>query len=142
MSSNHTDRPPASAAGDNDTTTADRPRELTAEEFALMGGSVTTDTRTGAAVATPTMTPPGTAGTASAGAAGSISGQQVTALWSNESNRNSWMYMATAGWKKLSNLSDGGSSNLAQLAASARQTGSAPYVFDDATGLITTMYVW
>lgn len=141
MSSHPTDRPNAAAAGNNDTTTADRPRDLSAADFALMGGNMSNEVGTGSASA-PTMTPPTASGTASTGAAGSISGQQITALWSNETNRNSWMYLATAGWKELSNLSDGGSSNLAQLAASARQTGSAPYAFDDATGLITTMYVW
>ena len=141
MSPHHTDRPTAVAVAEAGTTIADRPRELTAADFALMGGTVGADTGNGGAVA-PTMSPPSTSGSVSAGAAGSISGQQVTALWSNQSSRNSWMYLATAGWKHLSNASDGGSSNLALLAASAKQTGSAPYAYDDAAGLITTMYIW
>jgi hypothetical protein len=125
----------ASATG-----TQERPRDLTADDFALMSGTLSTDGATEAEAPAPTMTPPTSGATASA--AGTISGQQITALWSNAASRNAYVHLATAGWKQLSTLSDNGSSNLTQLASSARQSGSAPYVVDDAAGMVTQLYVW
>lgn len=118
----------------------ERPRELTANDFALMTGDSTTKDVTSTAAASPTMTPPSAGLTSTA--VGAVSGQKVTALWSNAANGNAYIYLATAGWKHLSNSSDNGSSNLTQLAGSARETGAAPYVVDDAAGMVTALYVW
>lgn len=128
------------AAYSGEAATSARPRELTAEDFALMTGNLRSDTASAGPGRAPTMVPP-SAG-ASAGAAGTISGQKVTALWTNSANGNSYIYLETAGWKRLSSTTDSGSSNLTLLGASARQTGSAPSVVDDATGLVTALYVW
>ncbi|MEP6528070.1 MAG: hypothetical protein ABJA86_13015 [Nocardioidaceae bacterium] len=91
----------------------------------------------------PSMSPPRTAGGTAAQAAGAtISGQQVTNLWAEATNRNAWAHLETAGWKKLSPLSDTGSTTMTLLAAHARATQSAPYLGENPAGTIDVMYVW
>jgi hypothetical protein len=91
----------------------------------------------------PSMSPPGTAGGTAVQAAGAtISGQQVTSLWADATNRNAWAHLETAGWKTLSPLSDTGSTTMTLLAAHARATQSAPYLSEDPAGTIDVMYVW
>ena len=89
------------------------------------------------------MAPPGTASSVTASAAGlTISGQKVKALWADQANRNSWAYLETAGWKRLSTLSDNGSTNMTLLAGHARATGHAPYANEEPAGTLAHMYVW
>ncbi len=104
----------------------------------------------------PTLNPPGlpaprkyvrnndAAGILGAGSAKReiISGEQITALWSNSANLNSWFHLATTGWKRADPSTTSGCRNLTLLAASARQTGGAPHIDHDASGIITSMYVW
>lgn len=104
----------------------------------------------------PTLNPPGlpaprryarnnnTAGILGVGSAEReiVSGEQITALWSNSANLNSWFYLAAAGWKRVDPSTTSGCRNLTLLAASARQTGAAPHINHDASGIITSMYVW
>lgn len=71
-----------------------------------------------------------------------VSGEKITALWSNSASLNSWFYLATAGWKRADPSTASGCRNLTLLAASARQTGAAPHINHDASGIITSMYVW
>lgn len=94
-----------------------------------------------AAAPEPTQQPPSTQ--AEAGAVGTaLNGQKVTALWAEQSNRNAWANFQTSGWKRLSPLTDSGSTAMTLLAAHARATGSAPYADEDPAGTIAVMYVW
>lgn len=128
-----------------------QPHVLTDAELQLFMTSDTTESSVGAdasaSAPAPTMTPPGiradddTAGApSSAGVA--ISGQKVTALWAEQSHRNAWAHLQTAGWKKLSPMTDSGSTTMTLLAAHARATGTAPYLDEAPAGTLGTMYVW
>ena len=123
------------------------PRDLSAVELAELFELSTDDIHLGSTdVVSPRMAPPGAelahVGAAVASAAVAISGQHVTALWAEQSNRNAWAYLETAGWKRLNPLTDSGSTALTLLAAHARSTGSAPYVDENPAGTISVMYVW
>lgn len=84
---------------------------------------------------------PPSAGQASSASA-TLSGQKITALWAEQTNRNAWANFQTAGWKKLSPLTDCGSTTMALLAAHARATGSAPVADENPAGTVAVMYVW
>lgn len=122
-----------------------QPHPLTDEELQLLTGAAD---RTQAAVTAvpgppPTMAPPQAATAELPGSAGTpITGQQVVATYAEQTNRNAWAYLSTAGWKKLSDLTDTGSTTMTLLAAHARATGSAPYVDENPSGTIGTLYVW
>ena len=93
------------------------PQELTHEQLQLLAGGDETTTAAAEESGAPVMAPPGTASSVTASAAGlTISGQKVKALWADQANRNSWAYLETAGWKRLSTLSDNGSTNMTLLA--------------------------
>ena len=123
------------------------PRDLTAVELAELFELSTEDIHLGSTeVFHPRMTPPGIEiareAAISAEVSVAISGQHVTALWAEQSNRNAWAYLESAGWKRLNPLTDSGSTALTLLAAHARSTGSAPYVDENPAGTISVMYVW
>ena len=121
------------------------PHPLTDEELRLLTGTVQ-QSGTGVAAAAgpaPTMAPPQATTTDLPAAVGTpITGQTVVATYAEQSNRNAWAYLSTAGWKKLSDLTDTGSTTMTLLAAHARATGSAPYVDENPAGTIGTLYVW
>lgn len=145
MSTRTTTRPRAARASATETLPAGSPHELTADELQLLassGGTGTLVTATGAGP-DPVMAPPGTTAGAAAVTVGvSISGQRVNVLWSDEGDRNAWAHFETAGWKKLSPLTDTGSTAMTLLAAHARATGHAPYATEDPAGTVSVMYVW
>ena len=121
--------------------------DLSPTEIELAHAASAANTSAGVAVGStssaPSMSPPRSAGGPAAQAAGAtISGQQVTNLWAEATNRNSWAHLETAGWKKLSPLTDTGSTTMTLLAAHARATQSAPYLSENAAGTIDVMYVW
>ena len=95
---------------------------------------------TDAAGPPPAMAPPQAGTSANAGVA--ITGKRVLATWAEQTNRNAWAYLETAGWKKLSPLTDTGSTTMTLLAAHARATGSAPFADEDPAGTIGVLYVW
>jgi hypothetical protein len=67
--------------------------------------------------------------------------KKVTALWSINQNRNSWIGVSGLGWKKLANNSDSSVVALTMLASHAKQTGSNVNLREEA-GQIKEMYVW
>lgn len=150
MSTRTSTRPRASratapAAGTVTAPSTGTPHELTSAELELLaGGGGSTGTGTAAGTPpTPVMAPPGTTAGAAAVTVGlAISGQRVNVLWSDEGNGNAWAHLETAGWKKLSALTDSGSTVMTLLAAHARATGHAPYATEDPAGTLASMYVW
>ena len=148
MTTRKTTRAPKAEQASADTMALDeRPHDLSPAELDLVHGAVAGNTSgqvaAGYTGSVPTMSPPGTAGGTVAQAAGAtISGQKVTSLWAEATNRNSWAHLETAGWKKLSPLTDTGSTTLTLLAAHARAAQSAPYLSENPAGTIDVMYVW
>ncbi|WP_372728947.1 hypothetical protein [Nocardioides sp.] len=121
----------------------EQPQELTAEQLQLLASTGEVSATGAGEGEAPAMAPPGSAAGLSASAAGAtISGQKINALWADQTNRNSWAHLETAGWKRLSPLSDSGSTNMTLLAGHARATGHAPYANEDPAGTIAYMYVW
>ncbi|MGL4338827.1 MAG: hypothetical protein ACRCSP_00170 [Rhodoglobus sp.] len=118
------------------------PRELSAQQLAeLFNLESAPGSTVSAATAAPSMAPPGAQAIGRSSAA-ALSGEKVTALWAEQSNRNAWAFFETAGWKRLSPSTDSGFSTLTLLAAHARACGSAPYCDEDPVGTISVMYVW
>ncbi|MFT3792581.1 MAG: hypothetical protein QM741_16290 [Rudaea sp.] len=68
--------------------------------------------------------------------------KKATALWSINQNRNSWVYVAGVGWKKLANNSDSAVVALTVLAANAKQSQGVYNYRDEADGMIHETYVW
>jgi hypothetical protein len=68
--------------------------------------------------------------------------KQITALWSINQNRNSWVGVSGIGWKKLANNSDSAIVALTMLSAHAREKGSTVHYRDESDGMIHEMYVW
>ena len=120
------------------------PHPLTDEELRLLTGAVQQSGTGVTAVAgpAPTMAPPQATTDLPAAVGTPITGQTVVATYAEQSNRNAWAYLSTAGWRKLSDLTDTGSTTMTLLAAHARATGSAPYVDENPAGTIGTLYVW
>jgi hypothetical protein len=148
MTTRKTTRAPKAEQASPDTFALEEwPHDLSPREIALVRADSAAITNVGVAAGStgsvPSMSPPGTAGGAAAQAAGAtISGQQVTSLWAEATNRNSWAHLETAGWKKLSPLTDTGSTTMTLLAAHARAAQSAPYLSENPAGTIDVMYVW
>lgn len=68
--------------------------------------------------------------------------KRVTALWTINQNRNSWMHVDTVGWKRLSTASESGVVALTRLAAHARERNSVVNYRDEADGMVHEIYVW
>jgi hypothetical protein len=77
---------------------------------------------------------------------GEITGWQndkrINALWAINENRNVFVGVVGAGWKKLANNNDSGIVALTLLSGSARITQTAVNYRDEADGMIHEMYVW
>jgi len=118
------------------------PRQLSAEELADLFALNVAEIEVEAARPTePRMSPPGSL-SAREGANSALSGEPITALWADQSNRNAWVFLQTSGWKRLDPLTDTGSTVLTLLAAHARAVGSAPYADENPAGTLTAMHVW
>lgn len=94
----------------------------------------------GAATA-PTQTPPETTGERKGIGATWLNSKKITALWSINQNRNSWVYLTDTGWKRLADNSDSAVVALTMLASHAQQAGATVNALEDA-GKITQLYVW
>jgi hypothetical protein len=70
------------------------------------------------------------------------SNMQITALWSINQDKNSWVGVSGIGWKKLANNSSSAIVALTMLSAHAREKGSIVNYRDEADGMIHEMYVW
>jgi hypothetical protein len=68
--------------------------------------------------------------------------KRISALWSINENRNSWVGVAGIGWKKLANNSDSAIVALTMLSAHAREKESPVYYREESDGMIHEMYVW
>jgi hypothetical protein len=91
--------------------------------------------------ATPTLTP-GTLASQEGGVMTWLNDKRVSALWSINQNRNSWVYITGVGWKRLATNSDSAVVALTMLAAHAKQK-QTPYNYrEEADGLIHETYVW
>jgi len=140
MTNNRTGGGRTSAAAPRPTDTM--PRQLSAEDLADLFALSPSEIEVEAAPAgTPDMDPPGTL-LARRSAGTTLSGQLITALWAEQSNRNAWVFLQTAGWKRLDPLTDVGSTALTLLSAHARAVASAPYADENPAGTISSMYVW
>ncbi|KGJ79107.1 hypothetical protein GY21_06150 [Cryobacterium roopkundense] len=118
------------------------PRLLSAEDLAELFALSVAEIEVAAAPANvPDMDPPGSLYSRES-ARVAISGQLITALWAEQSNRNAWVFLQSSGWKRLDPLTDTGSTALTLLAAHARATGSAPYADENLAGTLNTLYVW
>src|SRR5262245_49744920 len=111
---------------------ASRPRELSPEEQALTAGQ-------GIGASAPSAMPPAQA---AAGATVWQSDKRVSALYSINQNRNSWVLVQDIGWKKLANTSDSSVVALSILSASAKQTQTRYDYREEADGMIHEIYVW
>jgi len=69
-------------------------------------------------------------------------GKQVTAVWSKNENRNSWVAIAGSGWKKLSNTSDSANIALTILASQALQSTRKIDYLEESDGMIHEIYLW
>jgi hypothetical protein len=67
--------------------------------------------------------------------------RKITALWSINQNRNSWIGVSGLGWKKLANNSDSAVVALTMLASHAKQMNRNANIKEDA-GQIKEIYVW
>jgi hypothetical protein len=96
----------------------------------------------GAEESKPTLLPPTVGGGAiTTVSTGWYSNKTVTALWSINQNRNSWIGISGVGWAKLANGSDSGIVALTMLGSHAFEKGSIINARED-SGLIQEIYVW
>ena len=90
--------------------------------------------------AMPTL--PLTAGDAVAGVSAWQNNKKLTALWSNNASRNSWVGVDGIGWKKLVNTNDSSNVALTMLCTHAREKNSVVNYRDESDGMIYEIYVW
>lgn len=70
------------------------------------------------------------------------SNAQVSALWSINQDRNSWVYVTNVGWQKLSTASESAVVAMTMLGAHLKQTQTIFNYRTEADGMIHEMYVW
>ncbi len=124
-----------------------RPNDLTAAEKAALAISArapvapTGSTRTFPAKtgAVPTLMP---RSAGSGGGAGTtwLSNVHITAVWGINQDRNTWVYIDTTGWVKLSNASDSGIVSLTLLATYAKLSGEAVSCRQESDSMIHEIY--
>jgi hypothetical protein len=78
----------------------------------------------------------------SVGIAAWNTGKKITALWSINQNRNSWVHVDGVGWRRLANNSDSAIVALSILGAHAREKAAAVNYRDESDGMIHEIYVW
>jgi len=112
-----------------------------------------TQTSDASASAAPTAQPPAQVqaafggGAAAAGAADAstttwLNSQKVTALWSINENRNSWVGLSGKGWVKLANNSDSAVVALTMLASHAKQMQTVVNCRQESDNMIHEIYAW
>jgi hypothetical protein len=90
---------------------------------------------------------PGETGAAAIAALGAVTGTWSTgalidAMWSANEIRNAWMHVASVGWKKIFNGTDGAFMALTALASQARETGHTVNYRVEADGMVHEIYLW
>lgn len=93
-----------------------------------------------AGASAPTLTPSSMAG--EVGITAWNGDKRVSALWSINQNRSSWVYIVNVGWKRLADNSDSAVVALSMLSAHAKQTQTNYSYRDEADGKIHEVYVW
>ena len=125
---------PPSSVGTGQAADEAKPRDINSSEaFGILGASA----------AEPSLVPP----QESSGIQGGITStwqndKRITALWSINQDRNSWVYVNGIGWKRLANNSASAIVALTTLSGNARQTQTAVNYREEADGMIYEMYVW
>jgi len=76
------------------------------------------------------------------GATAWLNNQKVTALWSINENRNSWVALSGDGWIKLANNSDSAIVALTMLASHAKQMQTIVNCRQEADKMIHEIYAW
>ncbi|MCK5120617.1 MAG: hypothetical protein KAQ91_01470 [Methylococcales bacterium] len=102
------------------------------------------ETEAETAIGEPTLTPPpaSMAAAEEGGVTAWLNNKRVSALWSRNQNRNSWVYIANVGWKKLADNSDSAVVALSMLSAHAKQTQTNYSYREESGGKIHEVYVW
>lgn len=90
--------------------------------------------------AEPTLTPGSMA--SEGGITAWVNDKRISALWSKNDNRNSWVYITSVGWKKLADNSDSAVVALSLVASHAKQTQTSFNYREESDGKIHEMYVW
>lgn len=134
-----------------------QPRDLTAEELAaLKAGAATAHTVSPTDLtavlppvsgqATPSATPVHPTASAVQGATTWNSDSRVSALWTINQDRNSWVYITSGGtnvgWEKLSTASESGTIALTVLAGHAKELQRRFDYRQEGDGEIHEIYVW
>lgn len=70
-----------------------------------------------------------------------LQNKKISALWSINQNRNSWIGVAGVGWKRLATDSDSAIVALTMLSAHAKQMDRVVNLRED-SGQIKEIYVW
>lgn len=68
--------------------------------------------------------------------------KKLSALWSINQDRNSWVGVDGIGWKKLANSNDSSVVALTLLATHAREKDAVVSYREESDGMIYEMYVW
>lgn len=68
--------------------------------------------------------------------------KRITALWSINQDRNSWVGIDGVGWRKLANGSDSAIVALTMLGAHAREKNAVVNYREESDGMVHEMYVW
>jgi hypothetical protein len=71
-----------------------------------------------------------------------LNNKRITALWSINQNRNSWVHVDGIGWRKVANNSDSAIVALTILGSHAREKNSAVNYREESDGMVKEMYVF
>ena len=133
-------RTPAPAASAPTSPTAPPPAAATTTNGEGRGARVATVTMERAAFDVAPSVRPAEDG---AGVAAWNNGKKITALWSINQNRNSWVHIDGVGWRRLANNSDSAIMAMSILGAHAREKATTVNYRDEAqTELNHEIYVW
>ncbi|MBX3071577.1 MAG: hypothetical protein KF883_13820 [Thermomicrobiales bacterium] len=68
--------------------------------------------------------------------------KRITALWSINQHRNSWVHIGGIGWKRLAVNSDSAIVALTMIGSHAKQLQSSVNLREESDGLIHEIYAW
>ena len=77
-----------------------------------------------------------------AGVAAWNNGKKITALWSINQNRNSWVHIDGVGWRRLANNSTAPSWQCRSSEPTLGEKATTVNYRDEADGMIHEIYVW
>lgn len=122
---------------------SDAPRSLAELGVAAAGATVES-----AGAAVPTVQPPGSAAPPpSVAAVGAVTGtwqvdRRISALWTNPSPRNAWLYVVGLGWRKISPATDSSVIAMTAIGSLARQTNARVDFVEESDGTISQLTIW